>query len=92
MDSSQRGAVDASSVPEGRAETVETRDSSQGGAVDASSVPEGRDESDSGASKASIADQLHGEDTPAVLPGRAAQRGTWGRVPPTVMGRTRGQI
>ena len=42
MDSSQGGAVDASSVPAGRAKTVETidasKDPSKGGAVDASSV------------------------------------------------------
>ena len=42
MDTSQRGVVDASPVPAGRAETVETMDSSQGGAVNASSVPAGR--------------------------------------------------
>ena len=44
MDSSQGGAVDASSVPAGRAETVETMDSSEGSAVDASSVPAGKAE------------------------------------------------
>ena len=44
MDSSQGGAIDASSVPAGRAETVETTDLSQGGAVNASSVPAGRAE------------------------------------------------
>ena len=72
MDSSQGGAVDAYSVPTGRAETVETINSSQGGAVDASSVPAGRAESDSGASAASGTDQGNGEDPPAVLSGRAA--------------------
>ena len=44
IDSSQGGAVDASSVPEGRVETVDMMYSSQGGAVDASSVPTGRAE------------------------------------------------
>ena len=88
MDSSQEGAVDASSVPAGRAETVETMDSSQGGAVDASSVPAGKAESGSGASAASGTDQ--GNST--VLSGRAAHElSSWGRLPPTVMGRTRGE-
>ena len=36
MDSSQEGAVDASSTPTGRAETAETMGSSQGDAVDVS--------------------------------------------------------
>ena len=72
LDSSQGGAVDASSVPTGRDETVETKGSSQGGVVDASSVPAGRAESDSGASAASGTDQGNGEDPPAVLSGRAA--------------------
>ena len=71
MRSSQGGAVDASSAPAGRAETVETIGSSQGG-VDASSVPTGRAETDSGASAASSTDQGNGEDPPAVLSGRAA--------------------
>ena len=44
MDSSQGGAVDASSVPAGSAEPVETMDSSQGGTADASSDPAGRAE------------------------------------------------
>ena len=82
MDSSLGGAVDASSVPAERAETVETMDSSKGGAVDASSVPARRAESGSDASTASGTDQGNGEDPPAVRSGRAA---------PTVMGRTRGQ-
>ena len=64
MDSSQGGAVDASSVQAGRAETVETMDSSQGGAVDASSVSAGRVESDSDASAASGTDQGNGENPP----------------------------
>ena len=92
MDSSQGGAVDASSVPAGRAETVETMDSSQGGAVDASSVPAGRAESGSDASATSGTDQGNGEGPPTVLSGRAAHElSRWGRLPPTVMGRTRGQ-
>ena len=61
MGSPRGGAVDASSAPAGRAETVDTMVSSQGG-VDASSVPAGRDESDSGASAASGTDQGNGED------------------------------
>ena len=72
MDSSQGVAVDASSVPVGRAETVEALDSSQGGAMDASSVLAGRAESDSGASAASDTDQENGDDTSAVLSGRAS--------------------
>ena len=84
MDSSQGGAVDASSVPPGRVETVETMDSSQGGAVDASSVPEGRADSGSDASAASGTDQGNGEGSPAVLSGRAAHElSSWGRLPPT---------
>ena len=77
MDSSQGGAVDASSAPAGRTETVGTMGSSQGAVVVASSVPAGRAESDSGASAAF---------------GRAAHEPScWGRLPPTVRGRTRGQ-
>ena len=92
MDSSQGGAIDAFSVPAGRAETAETMDSSQGGEVDASSVPAGRAESGSDASAASGTDQGNGEGLPAVLSGRAAHElSSWGRLPPTVMGRTRGQ-
>ena len=72
MDSSQGSAVDASSVPSGRAETVETMDSSEGGAVNASSVPAGRVERGSDASAASGTDQENGDDPPAVLSGRAA--------------------
>ena len=91
MDSSQGGAVDASSVPAGRAETAERMDSSQGGAMDASSVPTERTESDPGASAACI-DQENGDDLPAVLSGREAHElSSWGWLPPTVMGRTRGQ-
>ena len=92
MDSSQGGAVDASSVPAGRAETVETMDSSQGGTVDASSVPAGRAESGTDASATSGTDQGDGEGPPTALSGRAAHYlSSWGRLPPTVMGRTRGQ-
>ena len=90
IDSSQGGAVDAFSVPAGRAETVETMDSSQGGAVDASSIPAGRAERGSDASAASGTDQGNGEGPLAVLSGRAAHKlSSWGRLPPTVM--TRGQ-
>ena len=92
MDSSQGGAVDASPVPAGRAETGETMGSSQGGAVEASSVPAGRAESDSGASEASGTDQGKGDDPPSVLLGRAAHELiSWGRLPSTVRGRTRSQ-
>ena len=92
IDSFQGGAVDASSVPAGKAETVETIDSSQGGTVDTFSVPAGRAKSSSDASAASGTDQGHGEDHPAVLSGTAAHElSSWGRLPPTVMGRTRGQ-
>ena len=92
MDSSQGDAVDASSVPAGRAETVETMDSSQGGAVDASSVPAGRAKNGSDASAASSTDQGNGEGPPAVPSGRAAHDlSSWGRLSPTEMGRTRGQ-
>ena len=45
MDSSEGGAVDGSSAPAGRAETVETMGSSQVG-VDASPAPTGRAETD----------------------------------------------
>ena len=72
MDSSQGGAVDASSVPAGKNETVETMDSSQGGAVDAFSVPAGRAKSGLDASAASDTDQGNDEGPPAVLSGRAA--------------------
>ena len=54
--------MDASSVPTGRAETVET---SQGGAVDASFVPAGRDESDSSSSANSGTDQGNIDVPPA---------------------------
>ena len=92
MDSSQGGAVDASSVPAERAETVETMNSSQEGAMDASSVPAGRAESCSDASAASGTDQGNDKGPPAVLSGKAADElSSWGRLPPTVMGRTRGQ-
>ena len=62
------------------------------GGVDASSVPAGRAESDSGAPAASGTDQGNGEDPPAVMSGRAAHElSSWGRLPATVRGRTRGQ-
>ena len=92
MNSSQGSAVDASSVPAGRAETVETLDLYQGGAVDASLVPAATAESDSGVSTASGTDQGNGHDPPAVLSGRAAHElSCWGRLLPTVRSRTRGQ-
>ena len=92
MDSSQWGAVDASSAPAGRAETVETMGLSQGGVVAASSVPAGRAESSSGASAASGTDQGNGEDPPVVLSGRATHElSSWGRLPARVWGPTRGQ-
>ena len=84
--------MNSSSVPAGRAETVETMDSSQGGAVDASPVPAGRAESDSSASAASGTDQGNNDDSPAVLSGRAAHElSSWGRLPPTVISQARGQ-
>ena len=56
------------------------------------SVPAGRAESGSDASAASITDQGNGKGPPTVLSGRAAHElSSWGRLPPTVMGRTRGQ-
>ena len=71
---------------------METMDSSQGDAVDASSVPAGRAESGSDASAASGTDQGNSEGPPAVLLGRASHElSSWGRLPPTVMSRTRGQ-
>ena len=92
MDSSQGGALDASSAPAGRAETAETMGSSQGGAGNASSVPTGKAESDSGASAASGTDQGNGGDAPAVLSGRAApELISWVRLPATVRGRARDQ-
>ena len=66
--------------------------SSKGGAVDASSVPAGRAESDPDVAAASDTDQGNGEDSPAVLSGRAAHDlSSWGRLPATVRGQTRGQ-
>ena len=60
--------------------------------MDASSVPEGRADSGSDASAVSGTDQGNGEGSPAVVSGRAAHElSSWGRLPPTVMGRTLGQ-
>ena len=60
--------------------------------MDASSVPAGRADSDSGASAASGTDQENDENSPVVLSGRVTHGlGSWGRLPPTVRGRTRGQ-
>ena len=97
IDLSQAGAVDASSVPAGRAETVETVNSSQEGAVDASSVPAGRAESDSGELEAFSTDQENVEDPPVGQSerkthgvSRQAHRGVFA-VSSTVRGRTRGK-
>ena len=77
--SSQGGTVDASSTPEGRAES-ETRGLSQGVAVDASWVPAESDGRELSAASTSGIDQEKGEDTPAVLLGRAAHElRDWGR-------------
>ena len=60
--------------------------------MDASSVPAGREENDPGASAASSTDQGNDDVPPVVLSGRAAHElGSWGRLPPTVRGRARGQ-
>ena len=84
--------MDASSAPARRAETAGMTASYQGGTLDASSVPAGRVESDPGAAAASDTDQGNGEDSPVLLSGRAAHEfSTWGRLPATVRGRTRGQ-
>ena len=92
MDSSQRGVVDASSAPTGRAKTAETMDSSQGVTVDAPLVPAGRTESDPGAAAAFDTDQRCGEDPPTVLSGRASHEiSSCGQVPVTVTGRVREQ-
>ena len=72
--------------------TAGTMDSSQGGAVDASSVPAGGAEIDPGALAASDTDQGNGDDPPAVLSGRETHElSSWGKLPPIVRGRTRGQ-
>ena len=92
MELSQGGTMDASSILAGRAEIVETIYSIQGGAMDACSVPEGRAESDSSASAASGTNRGNGDDPPAVLSKREAHElSSWGQLPPTVMGRARGQ-
>ena len=60
--------------------------------MNASSVPAGKGDRDSGASAASGTDDGKGDGSPAVLSRRAAHEvSSWGRLPPTVMGRTRGQ-
>ena len=59
--------------------------------MDASSVSAGRTDSDPSAASTPT-DQGDGEDTPAVLSGRAAHElNNWGRLPTTVPGRARGQ-
>ena len=92
MSLSQGGAVNASSTPMGRSETAETMGSSQGGIVNASSVPAWRAESDPGAAPAPDTGQGNTEDLLAVQLRRPAHEvSSWGRVHPTVRGRTRGQ-
>ena len=60
--------------------------------MDASSVPARRAESNSGASAAFNTVQGDGEVLPAVLSGRAAHElSSWGQLPATIKGRTRGQ-
>ena len=60
--------------------------------MDASSVSAGRTDRDPSAASTPT-DQGDGEDTPAVLSGRAAHElSNWARPPATVRGRTRGQI
>ena len=93
IDSSQGGAVDASSASMRRAETAETMDLSPGGVVDASSVPAGWvfAGSDPGAASASDTNQGNGEDLLAVLSGKPAhERSSWGRFPRKVWRLTRG--
>ena len=54
--------------------------------------PQGGPKATRGASAASGTDQRDGEDPPAVLSGRAAHElSSWGRLPATLRGRTRGQ-
>ena len=82
--------MDASSALAGTAES-ERIGSSQGGAVDTSCVPAGRAHSDPTAASTPT-DLGNGEDTPAVLSGRATHElSNWRRLPATVRGRTRGQ-
>ena len=58
--------------------------------MDASSVPAWRAESDPGAAPASTTGQRNGEDSPVVRSGRPVHEfSRWGRLPPTVRGRTR---
>ena len=87
--SSQGGAVDAFLAPAGRAKS-KTIGSSQGGAVDAFSFLSERAKSDLSAASTAGTDQGNGEDSPAILSGRAAHElNGWGRPPATVRGRTR---
>ena len=72
--------------------TPETMGSFPGGAVDASSVPAGGAESDPGAASASDTGQGNGEGSPVVLSGRPPDEpSSWGRLSPTVRGRSRCQ-
>ena len=89
--SSQGGAVDAFLAPAGRAKS-ETIGSSQGGAVDAFSFLSERAKSDLSAASTAGTDQGNGEDSPAILSGRAAHElNDRGRLPVIVRGRTRVQ-
>ena len=91
MGSFQGGAMDVSSALRGKAETAETMGSSQGGAVDASSVPAGRAEGSPSAASGSDTGQGKGEGPPAILSGWPGHGfSSWGRLSPTVRGRTRG--
>ena len=84
--------MNASSVPAGGAES-ETSGSSQRGAVDASSVPVATAESDLKAASTNGTDQGNGEDSPAIMSGRAAhERSDWGWPLVTVHGRTRVRV
>lgn len=66
--------MDASSIPVGRVEAVETMGSSRRSVVDASLVPTGRAKSDPGEASVSDTDQRNGEDSPTVLSGRVVHK------------------
>ena len=79
MGSSQRGAVGAASAQAGRTETTEMMGSSQGDAMDARSTPGRESRKRPGRSSTSNTDQGTGEDSPAILSGRAANKlSNWG--------------
>ena len=72
--------------------TLETMASSRGSTVDASSVPAVGAERNPGAASSYDTGQGNGEDLPAVLSGRPAHElSSWRQLPPTILGRTRGQ-